>query len=100
MARTTIKATYALDVESVHTLDEMARRWGVSKSEALRRAIRAAGQGPAPGASSTLAALGKLQRSLHLDPAEASRWAKRVGLERRASANRRERSGSTSTRAF
>jgi hypothetical protein len=92
MARTTVKATYALDVETVHTLDEMARRWGVSKSEALRRAIRAAGGAPAPGASSALAALGELQRSLHLDPPDASRWAKRARLERRASSTRRERS--------
>jgi len=42
MAVTTIKSTYALDVETVRELEEMARAWKVSKSEALRRAIRSA----------------------------------------------------------
>lgn len=89
MARTTVKATYALDVETTRALEEMARRWGVSKSEALRRAIRAVGQ-PAAIASKALVALGALQRSLHLDSGSAARWAKRARLERRASSGRRE----------
>ena len=38
MAIPKIKATYSLDVETVRMLVHMARRWGVSKSEALRRA--------------------------------------------------------------
>ena len=44
MATPTIKSTYSLDVESVRALDDLARRWQVSKSEALRRAIRRAEQ--------------------------------------------------------
>lgn len=35
-----IKVTYTLDVDSLRALEELARQWGVSKSEALRRAIR------------------------------------------------------------
>ena len=42
MAITTIKSTYSLDVETVRMLESLARRWNVSKSEVLRRAIRSA----------------------------------------------------------
>jgi hypothetical protein len=90
MARTTIKATYALDVETARALEDLARRWGVSKSEALRRAIRAAVRELAPAAPKALAALGALQRSLGLDRQDAARWAGRVRQERRASSSRRE----------
>ena len=38
MAVTTIKSTYSLDVETVRTLETLACRWNVSKSEVLRRA--------------------------------------------------------------
>jgi hypothetical protein len=48
MAGTTVKVTYFLDVETIRALDDMARRWRVSKSEALRRVIRAAGHEPGP----------------------------------------------------
>ena len=90
MARTTVKATYALDVETARALEDMARRWGVSKSEALRRAIRAACLEPAPGSPKALAALAALQRSLGLDHQAAARWAERTRRERRASSSRRE----------
>jgi hypothetical protein len=36
-----IKATYSLDVDTVQRLEQAAAHWGVSKSEALSRAIRA-----------------------------------------------------------
>ena len=89
MARTTVKATYSLDVETARALEDMASRWGVSKSEALRRAIRAAGHEPAPGASRALAALDALQRSVGLNERSAARWEKRARLERRVSSGRR-----------
>ena len=58
MAITTIRSTYALDVETMQVLERIAHRWKVSKSEALRRAIRAAeGQKP-PAADDALQALG------------------------------------------
>jgi len=84
MASTTVKSTYSLDVETVRALEEMARLWGVSKSEALRRSIRAARRGPAPGAPKALAALDALQRSLGLETRAATRWQKRMRAERRA----------------
>jgi len=42
MAPSMIKSTYTLDAETVRTLEGLARHWRVSKSEALRRAIRTA----------------------------------------------------------
>ena len=90
MATTTVKSTYSLDVETVRALDTMARRWGVSKSEALRRAIRSAKAGSNPDKSEAVAALDALQRSLHLNGRAAAQWAKRSGAERRASSLRSE----------
>jgi Arc/MetJ-type ribon-helix-helix transcriptional regulator len=82
MATMTVKSTYSLDVETARALEDMARRWGVSKSEALRRAIRAARRGPAE-ASKALTALDALQRSLGLDTRTAARWEGRARAERR-----------------
>ena len=88
MARPSVKTTYALDLESVRTLDELARRWNVSKSEALRRAIRASASGPyAPSSASRelLRSLDRLQKALGMAPREAERWSRSLRAERRAS---------------
>jgi hypothetical protein len=83
MATQTVKTTYALDVETVRSLDDLARRWNVSKSEALRRAIRAASV-PTPGEGLTpIQALDRLQRSLALTPRGAARWAAAARAERK-----------------
>jgi hypothetical protein len=87
-----VKSTYTLDVETVRILEGLARRWNVSRSEALRRAIRAAsGSAPAAG-SAALAALDRLQRTAGLTPARAAAWAGAVRDERRAASTRRLRS--------
>ena len=45
----TIRLIYALDPATVRAIEDMARKLGVSKSEALRRAVRlAAGRGTKP----------------------------------------------------
>ena len=41
MAMSTIRSTYALDVETMQVLKRIANKWKLSKSEALRRVIRA-----------------------------------------------------------
>jgi hypothetical protein len=84
MARTSVKATYALDVASVRALEKMAQRWAVSKSEALRRAIHAAATADSPGGRQYLDQLDRLQRALALSPAKAKAWAREVRVERRA----------------
>jgi len=90
MAVTTIKSTYALDLETVKSLENMARRWKVSKSEALRRAIREAAARTRSERNEAIDALDKLQASLELTPGTVRKWAERARTERRASAARRE----------
>ncbi|MDH3690896.1 MAG: ribbon-helix-helix protein, CopG family [Gammaproteobacteria bacterium] len=91
MATQTIKTTYSLDVETVRKLEIMARRWNVSKSEALRRAIRAAAQQALTNEGrDTLKALDRLQRSLNLDAEAADQWKKATRSERQASSRRRK----------
>lgn len=90
MATTTVKATYALDVETVRALEEMARTWGVSKSEALRRAIRVARRESPSGVPKALTALDALQGSLELESLAVTRWEKKTSGERRSASVKRE----------
>jgi len=84
MATVMIKSTYSIDLQTASALENIARRWKVSKSEALRRAIRAAAEKETLGDSDATQALDSLQRSLALKPAAAQRWKSRVGAERKA----------------
>ena len=85
MAVPTVKTTYSLDLDTVRMLEQMAKSWNVSKSEALRRAIRLAASQPSAGDEVGLRALDELQRSLRLSAEKARRWEQRVRDERRAS---------------
>src|SRR5437870_13284122 len=90
MAMSTIRSTYALDVETMQVLKRIANKWKLSKSEALRRVIRAA-EGRKPRAlDDALRALDRLQRSLRLTPAKAKAWARQARLDRGGSATRSE----------
>jgi len=86
MARISVKATYLLDAETVRLLERTARRWSVSKAEALRRAIRAAAIGEVPDEGESV--LNRLQEAAGLDSAGAKAWTRRVRDERRKSATR------------
>lgn len=88
MPAPSIKATYTVDVETKRTLDRLAARWDVSRSEALRRAIRQAAGTSA--AANRLKALDALQRQVQLTPAAAARWRKGQRDERRRSSTRAE----------
>ena len=93
MAKVTIRSTYALDVETVRALDRMARRLRISKSEALRRAIKsAAGQAGSAVTEPVAAiiALDQLQESLRLSRGQADAWTRRMRAERRSASARRE----------
>lgn len=94
MASETIKGTYSLDVETVRALERLARRWNVSKSEALRRVIQAsAAREPHEAGREALRALDDLQRSLDLTDGTAAAWEARARSERRRTARRREPAG-------
>jgi hypothetical protein len=90
MARPTIKSTYTLDMGTIRALEDIARRWRVSKSEALRRAIRAAAGESRVDRSDAVDALDRLQKSLRLTPAKTRAWTRRVRSERHASSVRHE----------
>jgi len=82
MASSTIKSTFTMDPETRRLLDRLARGWGVSRSEALRRAIRQTAG--AESASSRLAALDLLQERARLTPAKADQWTAEIDSERNA----------------
>jgi len=90
MAAHTVKATCSLDVETVRSLDDLARRWNVSKSEALRRAIRAASVSTPAEGLTPIQALDRVQRSLGLTRQRTARFAAAARAERRARSRRHE----------
>jgi hypothetical protein len=90
MATHTVKTTYSLDVETVRTLEDLARRWNVSKSEALRRAIRTSSAQAPPVDVTPIQALDRVQRSLALTPLGAARWAAAARAERKESSRKHE----------
>jgi hypothetical protein len=90
MATLTVKATYSLDVETVRTLERLAKQWDTSKSEALRRAVRAAARSERVTAvSESTDALDRWQASLGLTAAAAAGWARHARAERRSAARKR-----------
>ena len=90
MATHMVKTTYALDLETIRSLEGLARRWNVSKSEALRRAIRATSiQTPTEGLTPTQA-LDRLQRTLKVTPRAAGRWAAAARAQRRERSRKHE----------
>ena len=90
MAVTTIKSTYSLDVETVRTLESLARRWNVSKSEVLRRAIRTAAAGErSQRAREKLEALRQLQDYVQRRGIDVEAWAREVRATRDAAGRKR-----------
>ena len=87
MALPRIKTTYSVDTDTKRVLDRLAVRWEVSRSEALRRAIRQAGG--AAGATDRFAALNALQRQARVTSQQARAWEGAVRAERRASTRSR-----------
>jgi hypothetical protein len=76
--------TLELDAETVHILVDLAKTWGVSEGEAVRRAVELAN--PVTDSSTKvdrLEALKELQRSLSLTPAKVAEWQKRIREARR-----------------
>jgi ribbon-helix-helix CopG family protein len=83
MAKMTVRSTFALDPETVDSLDRLARLWEVSKSEALRRIVNTASVvEEIDAASDALAALDEVQQLLGLDEDKAEVWIRRIREER------------------
>ena len=90
MARTSVKSTYSLDVETVRKLDHLAAEWHVAKSEALRRAIELAAQNHAATMRSPLQAFEELQKRVEarFTKRQIESWAVETRRERIASSTR------------
>ena len=85
MAKMTIRSTFALDPETVTALDGLAERWGVSKSEVVRRIVHTAAViAESDAASDALVALDELQERLSLTEEQADAWIREVRSEREA----------------
>ena len=84
MAIPKIKVTYSLDVDSVRALEELARQWGVSKSEALRRAIRKELHRQPKRVDAALRALDQLQASVRSKQIDLATWEQDVRFERQS----------------
>ena len=89
MAIPKIKSTYSLDVETVRTLESLARRWNVSKTEVVRRAIRAAAGDENQSVKSKLEALDRWQTSLKAQGVDFAAWEREARAERHASSLKR-----------
>ena len=76
------RATYTLDEPTVERVNSLAKRWKVSRSEAIRRAVATASAGPNRDG---LSALRALQVRMGLTKKRAADWAREVTAERRAS---------------
>jgi gamma-glutamyltranspeptidase len=75
MAKKTIRSTFALDPGTVGDLERLAAKWGVSKSETLRRVIEAAARvEEADLSANATAALKELQERLALTPEKTEAW--------------------------
>ncbi len=85
-AMTLVRTSVSLDTGTLSVLDELAKRWSVSKAEVMRRAIRKIketadeeDQRPSP-----LQALEWLQNGAGLSVAEAEEFKANVEAERQA----------------
>jgi len=99
MATMTIRTTVAFDPATVARWDRLSRRWGVSKSEALRRALEAAevnGSDTAAGEDPDFTGLSPAQildwiAAHPLVPAGmGERWSAEIKAEREAEAERHQ----------
>jgi len=73
-----------LDAGTAELLEQLARAWGVSQEEAVKRAVTQAEAAPAPMKSSErLQAFKELQRRLQLTPEKAAGWQAAVRNARR-----------------
>jgi Arc/MetJ-type ribon-helix-helix transcriptional regulator len=82
MATPTIKSTYSLDPQTVRDVERLARKYGTSKSDILRRAVRSLAAQETTPETSGLVALENLQKSIGMTAAKADAWVADVRSER------------------
>jgi len=77
------KSTYSLDAPTLATLNRLARRWQVSKTEVLRRALRQAAEKEAISPAERIAALHELQRWVAEKRIDLKEWQRTIKDGRR-----------------
>ena len=78
------KTSLELDANTANLLTQLAETWGVSKEEAVRRAVDQANAGNgSPNKEARLEAFKELQSRLNLTPAKAAEWQNAVHEARR-----------------
>jgi len=96
MAVMTIRTTVAFDAATAQRLERLARRWGISKSETLRRALEAAEKNLAEEASdfsnmTPAQALEWLHAHPTHPPGTGNQWSRQIRRQRAADAAREEK---------
>ena len=77
-------ASLELDSATDRLVDALARTWGVSKEEAVRRAVaKAQATPPATDRQHRLEAYKELQRQVGLTPEKAAEWQRAIHEARR-----------------
>lgn len=91
MAITHVKVTYSVQPSTAQRVQELATKWGVPKSEVIRRVIDDAAKSEVIRPRLTpLQALRELMSTpLSITPQEAKRWEREIRLSRRASGRKR-----------
>lgn len=77
------KSTYSLDAPSLERLTRLAQRWQVSKTDAIRRALRKVDEADAPSPEERIAALHELQRITAEQGIDLKKWRKTIRDGRR-----------------
>jgi len=77
------KGTYSLGPASLEKLNRLSRRWQVSKTEVLRRALNQAAETAAPSPEERIAALQALQRWAKAKRIDLKKWQKMIKNGRR-----------------
>ena len=77
------KATYSLDAASLERLTRLARRWQVSKTEVIRRALVKADEVDVPTPEERIAALHTLQRWVKEKNIDLEKWQETIRNGRR-----------------
>jgi len=90
MARMTVRSSYALDEETADNIKRMARSWGVSQAEVIRRSIRriAEQEGPAAMTPAEVVAHYAASKPVRTE-ADLRELARDLRTERRAEERRR-----------
>lgn len=77
------KSTYSLDAPTLATLNRLAHRWQVSKTEVVRRALRQAAERETISPEERIAALHELQRWAEEKRIDLKKWQQTIKDGRR-----------------